>query len=153
MNVHKSTCFGARARGITLIEILLALSVLVILVAVGLPSVGNATARADMKAAIENLEYSFDTARKVARLTESSVTVVIESAAGQTSQTIRFTGSGPSGRHSGPDIPDYVLPSELLLESEHDRFVFDRRGLVEQPGIIRLASRADETISSELYID
>jgi len=153
MNVHKPNCFGARASGITLIEILLALSVLAILVAFALPSVGNATARAEMKAAIENLQYSFDTARKVARMNESSVIVVIEADAGETSQTITFAGSGSDGRHSGPDIPEYVLPSEVLLESEHDRFVFDPRGLVEQPGIIRLASRTDETIGFELYVE
>lgn len=153
MNVHKSNCPGARARGITLIEILLALSVLVILVAFALPSVGNATARAEMKAAFENLQYSFDTARKVARLTESSVIVVIESTAGDTSQTIAFEGAGTSGRHSGPGIPEYALPSDVLLESEHDRFVFDRRGLAEQPGLIRLASRTNEKIGFELYIE
>jgi len=153
MNVYKSNCFEARARGITLIEILLALSVLAILVAFALPSAGNATARAEMKAVFENLQYSFDTARKVARLTESSVIVIIESPAEEARQAIRFEGSGSSGRHSGPDIPDYVLPSEVLLESAHDRFVFDRRGLVEQPGIIRLASRTNEDIGFELYIE
>jgi len=153
MNVHKSNCPGARARGITLIEILLAISVLAILVGFALPAASNATAKAEIKAALENLQYSFDTARKVARMTESSVIVVIASPTGGTSQKITFAGPDSSSRHSGPDIPEYVLPPEVLLESEQDRFVFDRRGLVEQPGIIRLASRNDETINSELYIE
>ena len=142
-----------RAQGITLVEILMAISLLVILVAFALPSVGNATARAEMKAVLENLEYSVGTARNVARLTESSISLNIESLPGTKVQTITFSRPGQMPGQRGPDIPDYRLPEGIQLVSDRDRFVFDPRGLVEHPGRVQLVSRTDEEITSELDIN
>jgi type II secretory pathway pseudopilin PulG len=142
-----------RARGITLVEILIVISLLVILVAFALPSAGNASARAEMKAALENLEYSVGTARNVARLTESSISLNIESLPGRGAQTITFSNPAQVPGKGGPDIPDYRLPEGILLVSDRDHFVFDARGLVEHSGKIQLVSRADEEITSELDIN
>ena len=153
MNIQQLRHPIARARGITLIEILLAISVLVILVAFALPSAGTATARAELKAARENLEYSVGTARNMARLTESSVSLNIESLPGGELRTITFSYPAQKQGKRGPDIPEYQLPEGVQLVSDQDRFVFGPRGLVERPGRILLVSREDEKITSALDIN
>jgi len=153
MNVQQLTHPKARARGITLVEILLVIGLLVLLAGFALPSFGTASARAEMKAALENLEYSIGTARNVARLTESSVNVDIIEAPGTASQRITFSQSGRNGGEGGPSIPDYLLPESIEVVSDQQRFVFDSRGLVDQPGRIMLVSRADDSVTTELQIN
>ena len=153
MNVQKLSHSRARARGVTLVEILLVIGLLVLLAGFALPSFGTATERAEMKAALENLEYSIGTARNVARLTDSSVSLNIVEGSGTASQKITFAQSARSAGKSGPGIPDYVLPEGIELRSEHQRFVFDPRGLVDQPGTMVLVSRQDDTVSSTFEIN
>lgn len=141
-----------RSRGITLVEILLVISVLVILLSFAMPSAGSATARAELKAAFENVQYSVDAARNAARMTESSVSLDIvatgpaPSAAGS-AQTLTF---GPS---AGPDLQDYRLPEGIRLVADRDSYVFDERGLVSEPGHILLVSEADESLTSTVEIE
>jgi prepilin-type N-terminal cleavage/methylation domain-containing protein len=144
---------AACQRGITLVELLLVISLLVILVAFALPSAGNATARADLHVAVENLEHSIATARNVARLTESSIALTIESATDETSQRITFGRPPHYQGTKGPDIPEYMLPEGIALISNQDSYVFDKRGLVEQPGRLVLVSRNNDAISSSLEIN
>lgn len=153
MSVNRPTHPRTRARGITLVEILMAIAVLIILVAFALPSAGSAAARAEMQAALENLEYSVGAARNVARLTESSVSLLIESPSAEAAQSITFSGMEKTSRERQPEIQDYRFPESIKVVSDQERFVFDRRGLVEQPGRILLVSRADEEISATLDID
>jgi type II secretory pathway pseudopilin PulG len=153
MNVRSSHHPAVRARGITLVEILLVISLLVILLAFALPSSGSAIARADMQATLENVRYSVDTARNVARLTESGIALNFDSPDGDATQRIRFSRATPRPQAVGPDIPEYVLPEGIRLISTQERFVFDARGLVEQPGRILLVSRVDDAITSTIDID
>lgn len=153
MNIQFPARQAACQTGITLIELLLVISLLVILVAFALPSAGSATARADLQVAVENLEYSISTARNVARLTDSSIALNIESRADETTQRISF-GRPPEYRgKKGPEIPEYLLPEGILLTSTQDSFVFDKRGLVEQPGRVVLVSRNNDAISSSIEIN
>jgi type II secretory pathway pseudopilin PulG len=153
MNVEKLTHSPTRARGITLVEILIAISVLIILVAFALPSAGTAAARAELQAALENLEYSVGTARNVARLTESSISLHIETAAADASSSIRFSRQGDRSGKSSPEIQEYQLPKGIQLVADRDRFVFDPRGLVDEPGHILLVSAADEELRATVDID
>jgi type II secretory pathway pseudopilin PulG len=150
MNVRKPIQTRARAQGITLVEILLAVGLLIILVGFALPSAGSATARAEMKAALENLEYSIGTARNVARMSGSSVSLAFVSTPGAPAQKITFS---TQTRKGAPEIPDYLLPESIELVSSQDGFVFDQRGLVEQPGRILLVSRSDDAVTSTLDIE
>jgi len=144
---------GTRPRGITLVEILIAISVLTILVAFALPAGGSAAARAEMKAAFENLEYSVGTARNVARLTESSVSLDIAAAYAGTSQSIRFSQRGRRAGTRAPEIQEYQLPEGISLVADRARFVFDSRGQVDRPGRILLVSLADDDLTAVLDID
>jgi len=153
MNVQNLSHSKARSRGVTLVEVLLVIGLLVLLAGFAVPSFGTATMRAEMKAALENLEYSIGTARNVARLTESSVSLDILGGSGAANQIITFSQSARGAGRHGPGIPDYVLPDGLELRSEQQHFVFDSRGMVEQPGRIVLVSRQDDTVSGSLEIN
>jgi len=152
MNVQKLSHSKARSRGVTLVEILLVIGLLVLLAGFAVPSFGTATMRAEVKAALENLEYSIGTARNVARLTDSSVSLNIIEGSEAASQIITFSQSARGAGKHGPDIPDYVLPEGLELRSKQRQFIFDSRGVVEQPGTIELVSRQDGSVSGTLEI-
>ena len=153
MNDASHTHCRPPARGITLVEILMILSLLAILVAFALPSASSATARSELKAAAENVQYSVETARNVARMTESAVSLDLGSSADAEVRTIRFSHPGQRMQGRAPAIQEYRLPEGIRLPSDHDQYVFDSRGLVEKPGSIQLVSLADDSISTTLQVD
>lgn len=161
MNVNALSKPVSRSRGFTLVEILLVISLLVILLSFAMPTVGNATARAELKATVENVQYSLSAARNVARMSESSVAMNIESSPGENIQRITFsrppenrgTQEGAQGGKQELGLQEYRLPTGIRLESDHERFVFDPRGLVGEAGRIVLVSAADESISSAIDVE
>jgi Tfp pilus assembly protein FimT len=162
MNVNALSNPVSRSRGITLVEILLVISLLVILLSFAMPTVGNATARAELKATVENVQYSVAAARNVARMTESSLALNIESSPAENVQKITFSrpqerqsalGQGAQGEAQGLGLQEYRLPEGILLVSEHEQFVFDPRGLVGEAGRIMLVSAADESISATIDVE
>lgn len=167
MNVNALSNPVSRSRGITLVEILLVISLLVILLSFAMPTVGNATARAELKATVENVQYSVSAARNVARMTESSLALNIESSPAENVQRITFSrpeehqdvngqaahGQGAQEGTQGLGLQEYRLPEGILLVSEHEQFVFDPRGLVGEAGRIMLVSAADESISATIDVE
>ncbi len=157
MNVNALSKPASRSRGFTLVEILLVISLLVILLSFAMPTVGNATARAELKATVENVQYSLSAARNVARMSESSVAMNIESSPGENIQRITFSrppeNRGAQGGKQELGLQEYRLPAGIRLESDHERFVFDPRGLVGEAGRIMLVSAADESISSAIDVE
>lgn len=135
-----------RSRGVTLVEILLVISLLVILLSFAIPSVGGAAAKADMTATVENVEHSIQSARNMARMNETDVTVLFDAQAGQESNVISFE----SKVHTG--ILNYRLPKDIVLISDQDTLVFDERGLLANPAQITLVSKADETVTATLEV-
>lgn len=151
MNVQKHGNLPARCHGITLVEILMVIALLVIILSFALPSVGSVTARAEMQAAVENVEYSIDTARKLARLTESPVALEVRADHGE-ARTIGITALQGAAAMA-PGAPDYNLPPGIELKATAERFVFDERGLVEIPGSFVLSHVDDSSLSTTLTID
>lgn len=150
MNRNIQTTSLSRSRGVTLVEILLVISLLVILISFAIPSMSGATAKADLMAAVENVEYSIGTARNTARMNESGITVDFKTYAGEQAQVISFS-RGKSGSNAG--IPEYRLPEDIELVIDQESFVFDERGLVENPGNIILVSRLDETVTATIAVE
>lgn len=158
MNVNALSHPVSRSRGITLVEILLVISLLVILLSFAMPTVGNATARAELKATVENVQYSVAAARNVARMTESSLALNIESSPAENVQKITFSRpqehpGARGGAAHGLGLQEYRLPEGILLVTEHQQFVFDPRGLVGEAGRIMLVSAADESISATIDVE
>lgn len=138
------------ARGITLVEILIVVSVLVVLASFAIPSIGNATARAEMTAAVENVRYSVESARKLARATEQRVELRVSDAPGPGGQaiTLRRLDGGPDGA-----VQDYHLPDAVRIASAPETFTFDRLGLAEQPGRLLLVSTIDDAITESVPVE
>jgi type II secretory pathway pseudopilin PulG len=142
---------ASHLKGITLIEILLVLGLLVILLSFAIPSVSGAAIKAEMNATLENVQYSLQMAQKTARTTESTVVVNISPAQPDIPQTISFL-PGKGGSRSNLQIQDFSVPADVVLVTEQDSFVFDERGLVQNPGNILLVSRVDETVTSTIQV-
>lgn len=140
----------SRCRGITVVELLLVVSVVIILLSFAMPGIDRATARAEMKAATENVQYSIDTARRLARGTESRVVLHAETKGTPAIHHVRLSGSHI---RAAMGAQAYRLPEGIRLVPEHAVFTFGERGLVENPGKLVLMSQADETIVSELKVE
>lgn len=140
------------SKGVTLIEILMVVGVLVILLSFAMPSVSDAAIKAEMNAAAENVQYSLQMARKAARSTESEWTMHVSPALEDSVQTITFTASGNSINSQGFRIQDFTMPGGIALVSNQDSFVFDGRGLVRNPGRVLLVSREDENVTTVIEI-
>ena len=139
------------SKGITLIEILLVIGLLVILLSFAMPSVSSAGSKAEMKAAFENLQYSLQAARDSARLTETVVEMHITAPGAEEPVSISFSSPGSKARDA-LQIPDYTIPADIKLVSDHMSYRFDERGLVENPGQILLVSQYDESLTSAVDV-
>ena len=140
-----------RSQGITLIEILLVVGLLVVLLSFAVPSINGAAIKTEMAAAQEHVEYSLQAARRTARMSESPVQMNISPAESGTPQLITFSAPGERGSGSVQQIQDYNMPRDIALVSDQATFLFDERGLVRNPGQIQLISKADESVT--LFID
>jgi len=142
-------------RGITLVEILLVLGLLAVIASVAVPSVGTATTRAELRSATENLQYSIRIARNTARMSESKVTMnIIENENSESVQRITFSLSKTASKSlSQPEIQEDRLPEGIKLVSTHPSFVFDGRGIVQNPGEIMLVSRTDDSFNTRTLIE
>lgn len=150
MNRYPTGSIRSRARGITLVEILIVLSVLVVLASFAIPSIGNATARAELTAATENVRYSIEAARKLARSTETPVVLRIIDEPGPGGQGIGF-GRATAG--ASETVQDYRLPEDVRIVAATNSFNFDSRGLVDNPGQLTLVSIVDDSITESVAIE
>ena len=152
IRAHHRPAARRYARGITLVEILIGLGILVIILSFAVPSVGGAAARAEIMAAQENLEYSIEAARKAARRAESPVRLNFVRNPGAGSVRIKASYDRVTDAGHMPLGNDYTLPGDIGLVADSDHLVFDSRGLVDRPGSITLVSKLDDTLTSRVDI-
>ena len=152
MNIKQFRHSACHSKGVTLIEILMVIGVLVVLLSFAMPSVSDAAIKAEMNAAAENVQYSLQMARKAARSSESEWTMHVSPAVEDSVQTITFTAAGENVSGRGIRIQDFTLPGGIALVSNQDSFVFDGRGLVRNPGRVLLVSREDENVTKVIEI-
>ena len=67
-------------------------------------------------------------------------------------QTISFA-SASKKTVPAVQIQDFNLPPEIMMVSDRESFVFDERGLAENPGTILLVSTSDESITSSITVN
>lgn len=141
-------------QGITLIEILIGLGVLVLLVSFAAPSITGANSSMQMRAAAENVEHSIDIARKTARMTEAPVTMNVLTDEADGSQRITFTLSERARKKlSQPDIPEFQLDETLAFETSQTSFEFDGRGLVSNPGSLTLYVKDEQNSRTSFVVE
>jgi Tfp pilus assembly protein FimT len=140
----------SRAKGITLVEILLVVALLLIVLSFAIPSMSGASTRAEMTATLENVEHSIQMARNMARMNEASVDIRFEPASGEEMRVIAFE-TAKSKNNFG--LMDYTLPESIVLKADQNDFTFDEKGLVEKPGRITLVARSDKTIEASVEVE
>lgn len=141
----RTTCNSIhRSRGITLVEVLLVISMLVIVLSLSLPSMNGTTAKADMTAAVERVEQSIELASDTARLKGSGVSLGFKTYAGQPGHVLSYDAPA--------ELPEVHLPGDIELVTDRTAFRFDSNGAVENPGRIILVSRLDETMTETINV-
>jgi prepilin-type N-terminal cleavage/methylation domain-containing protein len=142
-----------RNRGVTLIEVLLVVVLLVVLTSFAIPTFSGANVQAEMRVAGESLQFAIRTARNTARLTESDVSMVLESGPDGTGHRITFAAPGAAGSNRAFDsLQDLHLDDRIAVVSTAPSFEFDRQGLVRTPGQIILVSRLDESATARIDV-
>jgi prepilin-type N-terminal cleavage/methylation domain-containing protein len=144
----------SRCQGITLIEILLVLGLLGIIVSFAAPAISNATAKAEIQAAAENIQYSIRIARNTARMTESNVSMNILAGPDSGNQRITFSVANSAANAPGrPGLQEYPLDGDFILVSDFPSYEFDGRGIVRNPGLIILAARDDKSLTMNFTVE
>jgi prepilin-type N-terminal cleavage/methylation domain-containing protein len=147
--------------GFTVIEMFIALAVLAILVTVALPSMENVAAKADMKAATDQVAQAFRTAKNAARLTNTSVRVTFTTnALGNNTISFGFKNNGwlDSADDEGNlqrrmTLPVIRLPARIAVNG-NTVFTYDALGMVNPtPSTIELVSTANSDYASTVTID
>jgi prepilin-type N-terminal cleavage/methylation domain-containing protein len=152
MNKKCQKSNSALQRGVTLVEILIVVSVLAVLASFAIPSFGKATAQAELKAALENVQYSVDTARNIARMNGASVSLDIDRVDQSGTFQLVFSSPNPNKSNVLKDLQAYRLPEDIRLESEFSSYVFDDRGLIAKPGTITIVSTAYDSLRSSVKV-
>jgi len=140
-----------RCQGVTLIEILLVVSLLVILISFASPTISNATTRTEMRAEAENIQYSIRIARNTARMNETEVRMNVHAGPNAGSHRISFSVADKSTQQAG--LQEYRLNEDFLLTSDYTHYEFDGRGIVQNPGQIILVARNDESVSRSFNVE
>jgi prepilin-type N-terminal cleavage/methylation domain-containing protein len=153
MKVHSLTQNVARSRGITLIEILMVVSLLAILVSFAVPSVGGAVARAELTATVENVEFSIQSARNIARINEAGVALNIEVLPHDAGQRLTISSPEQTAPADVRQLQTYHPPGGIRFIPDHDSFIFDKYGMVKNPGRILLVSTENESITATLRVE
>ena len=140
-----------RCQGVTLIEILLVVGLLVILISFASPTISNATTRTEMQAEAENIQYSIRIARNTARMNETEVRMNVHAGPDATIHRISFAVADKSAQQAG--LQEYKLNEDFLLTTDYAYYDFDGRGIVQIPGQIILVARDDESVSRRFSVD
>jgi len=142
-----------RAFGISVIEVLVALAVLAIIGAIALPSPQKVTAKADMEAAVENLQQAIYLARSTAINTKSDIVMHLVPGSPKEPGKISFSFAKPAaGADPGALDNEYLFPPEIRLETATHDVVFNSLGTVESPTRIELISNLDADLNQRLLI-
>ena len=143
-----------RCQGITLIEILLVMGLLVIIASFATPLLSSATTKAEMRAVAENIQYSIRIAQNTARMTETGVILNVHSDPASDRHHISYSVSDKALSALGQaGMQEYKLDSDFILTSDYASYEFDGRGVVKNPGQIVLTARGDESITTIFKVE
>lgn len=142
-----------RSRGVSVLEILIGLAVLVLVISFAVPSFESTTAKAELRVALENTEFLIRSGRNTARILETDVTMHLNSGRHLERHSITFSFPTRSTTDDiGTSIQDYQLPPGVRIVSDETEVHFDSSGLVETPARLMLVSSADEDVMERLLI-
>ena len=67
---------------------------------------------------------------------------------------IKLTSLSKTGLNAAHlDFHDYRFGSQIKIDSSFSVYQFDSSGIVKNPGVILLASREDESVTSQILVE
>lgn len=143
-----------RQRGVTVIEALIALSGLLVVVALTVPAIGQRTARSEMNTAVEILQASIVSARQNARIYQTDVVMSVQTDVDESS-TLSYLVHAPHQSEQAIVFQpaNYQLPSGVRLRADRDTIRFNASGLVVPPAHLELVSTGDEAIREQILLE
>jgi len=141
-----------RSRGISIVEILIAAAVLVVLISFATTAQRTATAKTELRAAAENLEFSVRAARMTARQFETDIIMNINTDPLMERHSVTFTFP-PSKARLSSQLQDFLFSPEIRLVSDAPFVRFDGKGMPQIPATVVLVSSRNDDFSQELVIE
>jgi Tfp pilus assembly protein FimT len=140
--------------GITVLEVLIALGLLVVLLSFAAPSLSGATARAELKAAMENVDLNIRMARNTARQMNTDVIMHLENSHSARHHSISyFVPARQTDIAEVTTLMDYQFPESVRIVASETDIRFDSRGLVEPPVQLRLISLLDDDVNERILVE
>jgi Tfp pilus assembly protein FimT len=143
-----------RQRGVTAIEALIALSGMLVVVALTVPSISQRTARSEMKTALEIVQASIVSARQNARIYQTDVVLTLQTGDDQ-SNILSYLVHAPHQADQAIVFQpkNYALPTGVRLVADRDIIRFDASGQVEPAARLLLVSTTDEAIREHILLE
>jgi len=142
-----------RERGITVLEVLVALGVIVVLLSFAAPSLSGATAKAELKAATENLDFSIRAARNTARQFNTPVIMHLHNDRKAKFHSLSYSlPSRPETAGAESLLQTYEFPTGIRIVAEEQDIRFDFRGVVQAPVQVMLVSNLDDDIQQRVLV-
>ena len=147
---HPSRVFQ---RGVSVLEVLIGLGLLVVLLSFATPSLSGATAKAELKASVENMEFSIRAARTTARQLNTDVIMHVQQGRHEKHHSVSFSmpALAPTSDLSTM-LQTFTFPENIRLVSSEDSIRFDFHGMVDVPVQILLVSSQDDAVNQRLLI-
>lgn len=144
---------SARARGISIVEILVAVGVVTVIASFASTSFSNSSNRAELQAAVEGMNLSIRSARSTARALETEVVMHLETDHNAAQHSISFSFPRRNAELGSSTLPqEFQFPSDILLVADESSIHFDNRGLVAAPVQLQLISKTDERLNESVLI-
>jgi len=139
-------------RGFTLIELVIALAVLAIMLALAAPSMRNIAARADIKEATDVVVQALRSAKHSARLSNCSVTVTLTTNGSANNISFLFP-DGSNTAENGLSLLPIELPEKISVSAATTTFTYNPMGMINATGTITLASTLNNQQASTIVIN
>ena len=141
-----------RLRGISVVEVLLALAVVAVVLSFASNSFGKAAHKKEVLVAAEGVDFSVRTARSIARDLETSVLMHFNTGPGEKLHSISFSLPDRVAFTTTENmLQDFVLPEDIHLAVSQTSIRFDGRGLLEAPINIAVVSTRDAAATESLF--
>ena len=140
-------------QGISILEILIAISLIVVILAFASPSLNRISAKAELSTAVEQMESSILIARQTARTLNTDVVMRmhIDKRDKQNSISLAFPAlESPPQTVALPQ--ETLLPEGVRLVTSQRTVLFDSQGMVEAPVYFSIVSTMDEAVTKRMLI-
>jgi len=143
-------------KGFTVVEMLVAISVIAILLAFAGPTLTNSGANSDIKQATDQVAQAFRAAKMTARVTNTTVFIILNTS----DNRICFAASNIDCEtdtnlilDGSPPLAPIVLPTNVTVGGDTTSFSFNAMGQISTLDIITLTSDTSSHYASSVAID